>query len=239
MRLAVVSPFLDHQHGTGLCIIEQIERLASQHNWEIHLYSQRVQDVRGLRPAPERADNSPGFIFWHWISAFPGPHLLRYLWWFAANQLRRKWDQSSGKLRPDLIYSPGINCLDADGIVVHIVFHEFYRRVKSELALRTLPLRSWPRLIHRKLYYKLLMALERRVGAVSENSITRQQAGLVRRGQKRAVGAPLISLGPALMGNSLCPGQEKRTMCELEVQIGNSGQRVSTTLRGLSHRSRC
>jgi hypothetical protein len=42
-------------------------------------------------------------------------------------------------------------------------------------------------------------------------------------GQKRAVGTPLISLGPALVANSLCPGQEKHTMCELEVQIANSG----------------
>ena len=34
---------------------------------------------------------------------------------------------------------------------------------------------------------------------------------------------PAISLGPALVANSLCRGQEKRTMRETEVQIGNSG----------------
>jgi hypothetical protein len=28
--------------------------------------------------------------------------------------------------------------------------------------------------------------------------------------------------GPALVGNSLCPGQEEHTMRETEVQIGNS-----------------
>ena len=45
-------------------------------------------------------------------------------------------------------------------------------------------------------------------------------------GQKRAVGTPLISLGPALVANSLCPGQAKRTMRETEVQIGNSGLKI-------------
>ncbi len=39
----------------------------------------------------------------------------------------------------------------------------------------------------------------------------------------RAVGTPLISLGPALTANSLCRGQEKRRMHRPDVQIGNSG----------------
>jgi hypothetical protein len=37
LRLAVVSPFLDRQHSTELCIIEQIERLAQQDQWRIEL----------------------------------------------------------------------------------------------------------------------------------------------------------------------------------------------------------
>jgi UDP-glucose:(heptosyl)LPS alpha-1,3-glucosyltransferase len=48
-------------------------------------------------------------------------------------------------------------------IVVHIVFHEFYRRVKSELVLLNLPVRSWPRALHRKLYYKLCMFVEQKI----------------------------------------------------------------------------
>jgi glycosyltransferase involved in cell wall biosynthesis len=163
MRLTVVSPFLDRLHGTELCIIEQIERLASEHNCEIHLYSQRVQDVRGLRPAPDLAEKSPGSIFWHRVSNIPGPHLLKYLWWFLANHWQRWLDWRSGRVRPDLVYSPGINCLDADVIVVHIVFHAFYERLRSELVLRRVPMSSWPRLIHRKLYYQLIMFLERRI----------------------------------------------------------------------------
>jgi hypothetical protein len=42
-------------------------------------------------------------------------------------------------------------------------------------------------------------------------------------GQKRAIGTPPISLGPALAADSLCRWQEKRTMCETDAQNGNSG----------------
>jgi glycosyltransferase involved in cell wall biosynthesis len=163
MRLTVVSPFLDRLHGTELCIIEQIERLASRHSWEIHLYSQSVKDVRGLQLVTDLVADSQDSIFWHRVPALPGPHLLNYLWWFFANHWQRWRDRRSGRVRPDLVYSPGINCLDADVIVVHIVFHAFYERLRSELVLRRVPLRSWPRLIHRKLYYKLIMFLERRI----------------------------------------------------------------------------
>jgi len=62
-----------------------------------------------------------------------------------------------------MVFSPGVNCLDADAIVVHIVFREFYRLTRDELRLRRVPVWSWPRAIHRKLYYKLIIALERRV----------------------------------------------------------------------------
>jgi len=163
MRLAVVSPFLDRQHGTELCIIEQIERLARKDHWRIELYSQKVSQLSGVRPASAVSPNEPDAIRWHQVSDIPGPHLLKYLWWFLANYWQRWWDRRSGRVRPDLVYSPGINCPDADVIVVHIVFHEFYERVRSELALHRLPLQMWPRVIHRKLYYKLATFLERRI----------------------------------------------------------------------------
>ena len=163
MRLAVVSPFLDRQHGTELCIIEQIERLARKDHWNIELYSQKVLQLKGVRSASAVSQNESNVIRWHQVSDIPGPHLLKYLWWFFANYWQRWWDRHSGRVRPDLVYSPGINCPDADVIVVHIVFHEFYERVRSELALGRLPLRIWPRVIHRKLYYKLATFLERKI----------------------------------------------------------------------------
>jgi UDP-glucose:(heptosyl)LPS alpha-1,3-glucosyltransferase len=163
LRLIVVSPFLDRQHGTELCIIEQIERFALQDRWSIELYSQKVSQINGVCRASGLSRNPPGSIRWHKISGIPGPHLLNYLWWFFANHWRRWRDQRSGRVHSDLVYSPGINCLDADVIAVHIVFHAFYERVRPELALHRVPLRSWPRIIHRKLYYKLIMFLERKI----------------------------------------------------------------------------
>jgi hypothetical protein len=61
----------------------------------------------------------------------------------------------------------------------------------------------------------------KRIGAVSENSIPGQQAGLVTRA-KTSRRTPLISVGAALGASSLCIGQEQRKMRESEVQIGNS-----------------
>jgi glycosyltransferase involved in cell wall biosynthesis len=163
VRLAVVSPFLDRRHGTELCIVEQIERLASQFDWEIHLYSQRVEDVNHVIESSGTPGASVGSILWHKVSKIRGPHIVQFLWWFAANQLRRWRDRRSAERGHDLTYSPGVNCLDADAIVVHIVFHELYARVCSELHLRKLPFHSWPRSIHRKLYYHLIMALENKI----------------------------------------------------------------------------
>lgn len=158
MRIAVVSPFLDRRHGTELCLSEQVERLAGQHGCDIHLYCQRVEDLAG--PA---AGAGAARIWWHRVSEIRGPHLIKFLWWFFANQRLRAKDRADIDLRPDITYSPGINCLDADAIIVHIVFHDFYARLHSGLQLRKLPVASWPRALHRKVYYRLIMALERHI----------------------------------------------------------------------------
>jgi glycosyltransferase involved in cell wall biosynthesis len=148
-RIAVVSPFVDKRHGTERCLAEQIERLAG--DYEIHLFSSRVEDVdlRGIN--------------WHRVPDIPGPHLVKFVFWFAANHICR-WKERRRSGRPfDLVYSPGINCLDAAVIQIHIVFAEFFRYVRPSLSLARNPLRSWPRLIHRRLYYRLIMTLESRL----------------------------------------------------------------------------
>ena len=191
-RIAVVSPFLDKRHGTERCVAEQVERLAHDYGYEVHLYSQRVEDVRlnarrepthesgrshrgdhspkspSAVPAPstsppEDHSSTPGPLTWHRVPEIPGPHLVRYLWWFVANHLWRWWDSRVRGLRHDLVYSPGINCLDADAISVHILFAELYRQAQPQLSLRNNSVRAFPRLIHRRLYYRLIRALERRV----------------------------------------------------------------------------
>src|SRR5579864_7151532 len=125
LRIAVVSPFLDRQHGTERCIVEQIERFLRRPGCEIHIYSQSVRDLDVVRyrrssaspPAPVKA-------VWHRIPTFPGPHLLNFVWWYFANQALRWFHGKFRGLRFDLVFSPGINCADADAIVVHIVFQE-------------------------------------------------------------------------------------------------------------------
>jgi glycosyltransferase involved in cell wall biosynthesis len=136
-----------------MCLAEQLERLTDK--YEIHLYSTRVEDV-DLRQ-----------IHWHHVPAMPGPHLVGYLWWFAANSIVRWWDRRYHGLAPDLIYSPGINCLGADVISVHIVFAEFHRQVQKELSFRDNAFTVWPMLLHRRLYYLLIETLERRIYARS------------------------------------------------------------------------
>ncbi|MGH9714574.1 MAG: glycosyltransferase family 4 protein [Candidatus Acidiferrales bacterium] len=147
-RLAVVSPFLDKRHGTERRVVEWISQLSGV--FEIHVYSQRVEDL----------DLST--VIWHHIPNIPGPHLLNFVWWLAANHLWRSWDRRVRGLRHDLTFSPGPNCLDADAISVHIVFAEYIRQIQAELSLAHHPISSWPRIVHRRLYYTLAIWLEGR-----------------------------------------------------------------------------
>ena len=142
----MVSPFIDKRHGTERRVAECISRLAA--DFEIHVYSQRVEDV----PLDQ--------IVWHRIPAMPGPHLLGYLWWFLANRLWR-WRDARRGLRFDVIYSPGINCLDADAVTVHVVFAEMRNRLRDELRLARNPPSSWLRVLHRRAYYRLIASLEK------------------------------------------------------------------------------
>lgn len=56
---------------------------------------------------------------------------------------------------------------------------------------------------------------------MSENPITGEQTKLAKR-QKRVAGTSLISLKPALVEHSFCPGRENGAMYKPEVQIGTS-----------------
>ncbi len=164
MPIAVITPFLDRRHGTERCVIEQLERLSADSGSAIHIYAQRVEELHGVARYEPGDQHEPGTrLYWHKVPGIPGPHLLRYIFWFFANAVGRWWDAKFRGLKYDLTYSPGINAGNADAITVHIVFHAFYRQVISELSFRRTPVKDWPRLIHRKLYYRLIMALEKRV----------------------------------------------------------------------------
>jgi glycosyltransferase involved in cell wall biosynthesis len=180
-RIAVVSPFLDKRHGTERCVAEQVERLAR--DYEVHVYSNRVDDI------------DLGTIVWHHVPALPGPHLFAYCWWFLANHLWRWWDRRFRGLAPALVYSPGINCLDADVISVHAVFVELMLHVSDNLRLRNTPLRRWPRMLHRQIYYRLIRALERTIYTDPELTIvcvSRQVASEISRHFHRGRGVHVI-----------------------------------------------
>ena len=162
MRLAVVSPFVDRRHGTERVLAEVLERLAGKYGCEIHLYAQRVEDLALARSVSSNEQKCGGII-WHKVPRLPGPHLLGFLWWYFANQAQRWFHRRFRSLRYDLVLSSGINCPDADAIVAHIIFREFFRLVHDELRLRNTALRSWPIILHRMLYYRLIMALENRI----------------------------------------------------------------------------
>lgn len=157
MRLAVVSPFLDRTHGTERALSEVLVRLAKNYPCEIHLFAQKVTDL----PFVSSQENSPprrGAIIWHLIKSSAGPHLLQFLVWYFRNQkARQKTARSSGKPF-DLVFSPGINCSDADAIIIHALFHRLSLLSKQDHSSA-----SFARKLHRNIYYRLLTFLEKRI----------------------------------------------------------------------------
>ncbi len=116
-RLAVISPFLDKRHGSERMMLEWLLHLPQE--FEIHIYSQRVEDVGLLK------------FTWHRIPKLPGPHLFNFLWWIAANRFCISWNRHFRGVRHDLVFSSGANFLGADVMCVHIVFAEYVRQVRS------------------------------------------------------------------------------------------------------------
>lgn len=148
-RVAIVSPFIDKRHGTERSVAECIERLSGQ--YEIHLYSNRVEDV------------DVGKIVWHRVPSLPGPHLIGYSWWFVANHLWRWRDRRFRGLMPEVVFSPGINCLDADVIHVHVVFAQLIEHMREQLKFSRNPRNTWHQVAHRRIYYSLISRLERTI----------------------------------------------------------------------------
>ena len=182
--IAVVSPFIDKRHGTERRIAEWISRLGSE--YEVHIYSQRVEDVdlSGMQ--------------WHRIPQLGGPYLFNFLWWFVANHMWRWWDRHFRGIRHDLVFTAGTNCLDADVISIHIVFAEFFRQTRAELGFGRNPVRFWPRLFHRRLLYRLLIFLERRMYTNLNTSlilIARKTAEDLNRLYSRNGSLPIVYIG--------------------------------------------
>ena len=205
--IAVVSPFIDKRHGTERRIAEWISRLGSE--YEVHIYSQRVEDVdlSGMQ--------------WHRIPQLGGPYLFNFLWWFAANHLWRWWDRHFRGIRHDLVFTAGTNCLDADVISIHIVFAEFFRQTRAELAFGRNPVRFWPRLLHRRLLYRLLIFLERQMYTNPNTSlilIARKTAEDLNRLYSRNGSLPIVYIGLDL--RIFNPQSRKQNHLKARQQIG-------------------
>lgn len=166
MRLAVVSPFVDRRHGTERALAELLERLARDEHCEIHLYAQRVEDLPFDRSASAGGTST---IVWHKVLAIPGPHLLQFLSWLLLNTFCRRWDRWIHGLRCDLVLSPGINCLDADVVIVHALFHRLRELARAEKHASAPS--GFFRRLHRRCYYALLSAFERRIYSAPEVSL--------------------------------------------------------------------
>ena len=155
MRIAVLSPFVDRRHGTERSLAEIVERLAKRHGHEIHLYSQRVEDLQ-VAALATRQKSSSQRIFWHPVPRVPAPQLFAFPFWMLANRFCRLSDSWFRHLQFDAVFSPGINASDADLILVHVVFHRL-RELQQPRNFGGL------RRLHRSLYYRLLCFLEKRI----------------------------------------------------------------------------
>jgi UDP-glucose:(heptosyl)LPS alpha-1,3-glucosyltransferase len=179
LRLAVVSPFVDRRHGTERALTSLLEQLSGEFHYEIHLYAERVDDLALSAegdPLP-----STGSITWHTVPAVPGPHIFKFLFWMTANTILRWWHRVSRGLRFELVLSPGINCLDADVVVVHAVFRRLRELARQE-SMSGSRGSGRARRLHRRLYYSVLTLLERIVYSNRKTTlaaVSQRTAGLL------------------------------------------------------------
>lgn len=159
MRIAVVSPFVDRRHGTERAMAELLERLARDYGCEIHLYSQRAEDLDFAHSSAHGGQQ--GSIVWHKVPSIPGPHLLDFLFWLLLNSFLRWRDRAVHGLHFDVVLSPGINCFNANAILVHALFHRLRELARDEP--NPLTKSGLLRRLHRRAYYGFLMWFERRI----------------------------------------------------------------------------
>jgi UDP-glucose:(heptosyl)LPS alpha-1,3-glucosyltransferase len=148
---------VNRRRGTERAVAELVERLAREYHCEVHLYAQQVDDL-DTTPFSNAASATPGCVVWHRIRRIPGPHLLQFVYWIMANRVARMWDGLAHGLVFDVVFSPGINALDADVVLVHAVFHRLRELQDSDCGNR-----GGLRGLHRSLYYGLLCSLEAKV----------------------------------------------------------------------------
>jgi glycosyltransferase involved in cell wall biosynthesis len=219
LRLAVVSSFLDRHHGTERALSELIERLARDYGCEIHLFAQRVEDLpvaRWDRKHPSRE----AAIFWHRVPALGGPLLFDFASWYFLNRVWRWAFSFFRRYRFDFVLSPGINCSDADVVIVHAIFYRL-RQLARERGEAISPSSGPLRRAHRRIYYWLLNRLERRIytdPAVVLAAVSHRTAGQLatffHRGDVHVVpnGVDTIQFSPSLRLSRRAEARSRRNL---------------------------
>src|SRR4051794_35686672 len=105
ITLDVVTPELASAGGTERVVREHLSR------WN-DIFTVRV--ITADRNA-RTSTTAPTVSVWR----APGPHILGFAWWSFGNAFARA---RARRNRPDVTFSPGINCFDADAIGIHIIF---------------------------------------------------------------------------------------------------------------------
>jgi phosphatidylinositol alpha-1,6-mannosyltransferase len=210
--LWIVTPELHHGDGTEHCLAEQVQRWRER--FDIRLYTMRISEVEVRGIAVRR------------IPWLPGPHLVKYIWWFAANTVVRIWD--ARRLgAPDVVHSPGINCFDADIMSVHMIFGK-HREGAARISVRDLS--NWPFLLragHRLVYRSLVDLLERLIYAGPSTlwAISHRDAADLAACFGRPAGSvPVLPHG--VDTRYFCPEARRERRDDARVRLGVAGKRV-------------
>lgn len=148
LKVWIVTPEAHRLGGTERAITEQVERWRDRFDIRLFTMHSPDMDLDGL-------DVQQLY--------FPaGPHLFRYIWWFLANGSAR-WLNARRLGRPDLVHSPGINSFAALAMSVHIVFDKYWERVRANAWRDLRRPRSFPRTLHRIVFWNLIRVLEHRI----------------------------------------------------------------------------
>lgn len=183
LKVWVVTPELRRDGGTEYSLFEQLDRWRGR--YRLRLYAMRTVDF------------DPAGIEVRWIPRLPGPLLLRYLWWLAGNSILRRFDADRFGA-PDVIYSPGVNGLDANAIGINIVFGKHWESVRSATKADLRRIRLGARALHRILYWSVTRRLERFVyrGPALLWAVSREDAREIERRFARPAGSvPVVSHG--------------------------------------------
>lgn len=174
----MITPRLHRRGGTERSVWEHVARW--REDFDLRVYT------------TSSATDAPEGVTVRRVPAAPAPHLLHWASWVVGNHARRRWDSLVG-LGPDVVVSPGVNALDADVDGVHLLFARLAGSADSMA-----PAADRFRSLHRRAYFALVSALERRVygGPALVYAVSARDAAEIERRFERPAGSvPVVPHG--------------------------------------------